>query len=85
MSDEVMAQNKDLGNPDANVVEELSVDGSNVGLVITIGGTSFRNSNIAVGKECEATGLDGRSAKVRTNNTCYPLCVIDIFPMSCNI
>ena len=59
-----MAENKDFGNPDANVVETLAVDGSGVNIDISIGGKAFRNSKMAVGSECEATGLDGRTAKV---------------------
>ena len=60
---EKLAENKEFGNPDANVVETLSVDGSNVSIKVTIGGNVFRESNLPVGKEAEGTGVDGRTAK----------------------
>ena len=60
-------QNKDFGNPDADVVEELLVDGRTVHINITIGGNEFLNTQMVLGRECQAMALDGRPAKVLHN------------------
>ena len=63
VADEQIAANKDFGNPDANVVEALSVDGSTVSVKVTIGGAAFRESSLPIGAEAAGKGVDGRDAK----------------------
>ena len=64
VADDQVAANKDFGNPDANVVESLSVNGGKVNLTVTIGGNVFRETSLPIGSEASGNGLDGRQAKV---------------------
>ena len=80
VADEARAANKDFGNPDANVVETLTVDGSNISVKVTIGGNPIRESSLAIGGEVSGQGIDGRPAKVRACCVClfvwlFPICV----------
>merc|ERR1712150_253390 len=63
ISDAKLAENKDFGDPNANVVEAVTVDGSTVAVKITIGTRVFRDSKLPIGSEAEEPGLDGRPAK----------------------
>ena len=65
MPDEKLKEAKDFGNPDANVVEDVSIDGSTVSITVTIGGKAFMSSKLPIGSEADEPALDGRAAKVK--------------------
>ena len=70
VSDEKLIEHKEFGNPEANVVETITVDGGSVSMKITIGGNLFRESKIPIGSEAAEPAADGRPATVNLKFVC---------------